>query len=186
MEKRRRKGASYCTQEGKGRVTIETPSQNDREAVHRPSTVSRSTHLEQFPNTLEMQKHALRNFHDNRNNDPRSSFQRGNQAHSPLSPHQGWECWGLWKLTLTDKGLLSQWGFLEPSIPVTPPMPGWDTADPTVALHSTAHTANGKNMPMKECGMFQASRKDPTNVKNVCHDRQWEKMKSNCCFPEYC
>lgn len=63
-------------------------------------------------------------------------------------------------------------------IPFTPPMPGWGTADPTVALHSTAHTANGKNMPIKECGMCQTSRKDPTNAKNVCHDRQWEKMKS--------
>lgn len=62
MEKRRRKGTSYCTQEGKGRVTRDTPRQNDREAVHRPSIISRSTPLEQVPDTLEMQKHCTTKF----------------------------------------------------------------------------------------------------------------------------
>lgn len=47
------------------------PSQKHTKEEHSLRTVSK--HI----NT------TLQNFHDNRNNGPRSSFQRGNQAHSP-------------------------------------------------------------------------------------------------------
>lgn len=96
------------------------------------------------------------NFHDNRNNDPRSSFHRGSQAHSPQRRHmlRAGIPFELWKLTLAVVSIIihspirHQCALSFPSIPITPPC-ARVRYRAAVSLCETEAASNGKNVPMK-------------------------------------